>query len=140
MSAAECLDHTIYCFLSGDEILDRTQFTSNNNPEHFIAFQVTGSLSLITGSQWEIMGTHVRLFSIWWHDFWFADLRHRPSPSSFLTSMKRTEQFLQTIVNKFCWLLRIIFSTNKNVGIDSTRFFSWSRNLPYLYSALGGKV
>ena len=134
MSAAECLDHTIYCFLSGNEILDRTQSTSNNNPEHFIAFQVTWSLSLITGSQWEIMGTHVRLFSIWWHDFWFADLRHRPSPSSF--RLPRTEEFLKTIVNNFCWLLRNIF--NKNVRIVA-RFISLSRNLPYLYSALRGK-
>ena len=137
MSAAECLDHTIYCFLSGDEILDRTQFTSNNNPEHFIAFQVTGSLSLITGSQWEIMGTHVRLFSIWWHDFWFADLRHRPSPSSF--RLPRTEQFLKTVVNNLFWLLRIIFWRNKNVRIV-TRLFSSSRNLPYLYTALRGKI
>ena len=136
MSAAECLDHTIYCFLSGNEILDRTQFTSNNNPEHFRAFQVTWSLSLITGSQWEIMGTHVRLFSIWWHDFWFADLRHRPSPSSI--RLPRTEQFLKTVVNNFCWLLRIIFR-NKNVRIV-TRLFSWSRNLPYLYTALRGNI
>ena len=51
--------------------------------------------------------------SIWWHDFWFADLHPRPSPSFLLTNSKH---FLKTGVFRF---LNIHDSRNSNILLQS---------------------